>query len=434
MLRENWQKATINFRIYAYMRQLMKEARLPAEEVLKIQFARLKTLLCDVYQTHPFYQERFDASRFDPYKMADISELKNVPVLDKEDYRSLIKSLVEKNGEKYYQRWFHDFTSGTTGIPLHIMRTWDERAYMLAKWMRVLYLNGYSWRDVTFSLPSPGHIQRDSIVQRFGILKRYSIAYTDPLEDQVELFLTAKPSVIYGNKTFLVQLAMYCNENNIKLPQPYLCVSFAEKMDGPSRSVLEKCFGPDCIMEIYGALEVAIMAYQIKGENYFHLCDTTDIIEVIDENGQDTKYGNALLTNLFIRSFPMIRYNLRDMLDTEVINGLPVINKIGGRQDDKIKFADGKTIPVSIIAIIMDKWREEMKQFRVIQEDYDLIRIVVAREEKADKTALESSIIAEMRKELRDEGVRYVVDFVDRIPPDPNGKIRMLISRMDERK
>ena len=121
-------------------------------------------------------------------------------------------------------------------------------------------------------------------------------------------------------------------------------------------------------------------------------CAIQHIIEVLDENGQDTNYGNALLTNLFIRSFPMIRYNLRDMLDTEIINGLPVINKIGGRQDDKIKFADGKIVPVNIIAII-----------------------------------------AEMCKELRDEEVDYVVDFVDRIPPDPNGKIRMLISRLDER-
>ena len=430
MLKDSWQKATLNFRIYTYLRQLMKEVRLPAEEVRKLQFSRLKKLLCDVYQTHPFYQQRFDASHFNPFKMADLSELKNVPVLEKEDYRTLIKSLVEEKGDKYYQNWFEDSTSGTTGIPLRILRTWDERAYMLAKWMQVLYLNGYKWRDITFSLPSPGHIQRDSIVQRFGILKRYSIAYTDPIEDQVELYLKAKPSVVYGNKTYLVQLALHCNENNIKLPQPYLCVSFAEKMDAPSRSVLEKCFGPGCLMEIYGALEVAIMAYQITGEDYFHMCHTTDILEVLDENGQDTNYGNALLTNLFIRSFPMIRYNLRDMLDTEIINGLPVIKKIGGRQDDKIKFADGKTVPWNIICIILDRRRHELKQFRVIQEDYDLIRIVVAKEDVADRSAVENAIIADFRKEVRNEGVEYIVDFVDRIPPDPNGKIRLLISKV----
>lgn len=409
----------------------MKEVRMPAEEVYKLQFTRLKQILCDAYQTHGFYRERFDAAHFDPFKMAEIGELKNVPVLEKEDYRAFIKSVVEKKGEKYFQHWFEDATSGTTGIPLRILRSWDERAYMLAKWMRVLYLNGYKWRDVTFSLPSPGHLHSDSIVQQFGILKRYSIAYTDPIEDQVRLYLKAKPSVVYGNKTYLVQLALYCNEHNIKLPQPYLCVSFAEKMDGPSRSVLEKCFGNNCLMEIYGALEVAIMAYQIKGEEYFHMCDTTDIIEVLDEKGQDTSYGNALLTNLFIRSFPMIRYNLRDMLDTEIIEGLPVIRKIGGRQDDKIKFADGKVVPVNVIAIIMDKMRHDLKQFRVIQEDYDLIRVVVAKEEEADKSIVEKAIIDEMRKGLCNDGVEYTVDFVDRIPPDPNGKIRLLISKVN---
>ena len=430
MLRDNWQKGTINFRINSYLRQLMKEARLPAEEVRKLQFTRLKKILCDVYQTHPFYQERFDASHFDPFKMADISELKKVPILEKEDYRTLIKSLVEEKGEKYYQNWYEDMTSGTTGIPLHIFRSWDERAYMLAKWIRVLYLNGYKWRDVTFSLPSPSHIQRDSIVQRFGILKRYSIAYTDPVENQVELYLKAKPSVVYGNKTYLVQLALYCNENNIKLPAPDLCVSFAEKMDGPSRSVLEKCFGTDCLMEIYGALEVAIMAYQIKGEDYFNMCPTTDILEVIDENDQDTNFGNALLTNLFVRSFPLIRYNLRDMLDTDIINGLPVIRKIGGRQDDKIKFSDGKTVPWNMIAIIMENRRNDLKQFRVVQEDYDLIRVVVSKEDEADKSAIENAIITDMRKGVRDEGMEYIVDFVDRIPPDPNGKIRLLVSKV----
>ena len=120
MFKDTWQKSTINFRIYGYLRQLMKEARLPCEEVRKLQFTRLKKLLCYVYQTHPFYRERFDASNFDPCKMADISELKNVPVLEKEDYRSLIKSLEEEKGEKYYKSWFEDFTSGTT-VEDHLM-------------------------------------------------------------------------------------------------------------------------------------------------------------------------------------------------------------------------------------------------------------------------------------------------------------------------
>jgi phenylacetate-coenzyme A ligase PaaK-like adenylate-forming protein len=364
--------------------------------------------------------------------MSDISELKSVPILEKEDYRAFIKQTVEEKGERHFRHWFVDSTSGSTGIPLRVLRTWDERAYMLAKWMQVLKLNGYNWRDVTFSLHSPSHVaERDSIVQRFGIMKRYSIAYTSPVKEQVELYLKTRPSVVYGNKTYLVQLAMYCNDNNINLPQPDLCVSFAEKLDGASRSVLERCFGKNCLMEIYGALEVAIMAYQIKGEDYFHMCDTTDIMEVLDENGRDTNQGTAVLTNLFVRSFPMIRYNLGDLLETDIREGLPVIKSIVGRQDDRIKFADGKAVPWAMMALILERRRNELKQFRVIQEDYDHIRVVVAKDREADKSAVEHAIITDMRNEVRNEGIRYSVDFVERIPPDPNGKLRLLISKVN---
>ena len=86
---------------------------------------------------------------------------------------------------------------------------------------------------------------------------------------------------------------------------------------------------------------------------------------------------------------------------------------------------------MNVIAIIMDKMRHDLKQFRVIQEDYDLIRVVVAKEEEADKSIVEKAIIDEMRKGLCNDGVEYTVDFVDRIPPDPNGKIRLLISKVN---
>ena len=399
MLKDSWQKSTLNFRIYAYMRKFMKESRLPAEEVRKIQFTRLKKLLCDVYQTHPFYRERFDASQFNPFKMADLSDFKKVPILEKEDYRTLIKSQLEQ-GQKRYQNWYDDTTGGSTGIPLHILRNWDERAYMLGKWMRALFLNGYYWRDVTFSMPAPNHLQRDSVVQRFGILKRYVVAFTDPVEKMVETYLKVRPSVVYGNKTHLVQMALYCDQNKIELPKPRLCISFAETMDERSRAVIGKCFGAESLMEAYGAIEFSIIAWQIKGEDYFNISHTTAYLEILDENGQDTNHGSSIITDLFIRSFPMIRYNLGDILDTEIKDGLPIIKKIRGRQDDSIIFADGKRLPWHIFSIILER-RHELKQFRVIQEDYDKILIKVAKEAGADRLAVENAILTDLRQEVR---------------------------------
>ncbi len=428
MFKDTWQKATLNFRIYAYMRRFIRESRLPAEEVRKIQLARMKNLLCDVYQTHPFYQERFDAVQFDPFKMADLSDIKKVPILEKNDYRTFINNQLEQ-GEKRYQHWYSDTTGGSTGIPLRVLRNWDERAYMLAKWMRVLVLNGYNWRDVTFSMPAPDHIQRDSFVQRFGIMRRHMVGFTEPVEKMVEMYLKVKPTVIYGNKTHLVQIALYCDQNKIELPKPRICVSFAETMDERSKAVIENCFGAESLMQIYGAIEFSIIAFDIKGEDYCNWSHTTNYLEVLDENGQDTNFGGSIVTDLFIRSFPMIRYNLGDILDTETKDGLPAIKKIHGRQDDSIVFANGERLPWHIFSLILER-RQELKQFRVIQEDYDKIRILVAAEVEADKIAVENAILSDLREEVDKKDMKYIVDFVDHIPPDPNGKIRLLISEV----
>ncbi len=410
------------------MRRFIKESRLPAEEVRKIQLARMKNLLCDVYQTHPFYRQRFDASRFDPFKMKELDEIKKVPILEKNDYRTFINGQLEQ-GEKRYQHWYSDTTGGSTGIPLRVLRNWDERAYMLAKWMRVLVLNGYNWRDVTFSMPAPDHIQRDSFVQRFGIMRRHMVGFTEPVEKMVEMYLKVKPTVIYGNKTHLVQIALYCDQNKIELPKPRICVSFAETMDERSKAVIENCFGSESLMQIYGAIEFSIIAFDIKGEDYCNWSHTTNYLEVLDKNGQDTDFGSSIITDLFIRSFPLIRYNLGDILDTEIIDGLPVIKKIHGRQDDSIVFANGERLPWHIFSLILER-QNELKQFRVIQEEFNRIRILVASDAEADKETIENAILADLREEVRAEEMEYIIDFVDIIPPDPNGKIRLLISKV----
>jgi phenylacetate-CoA ligase len=428
VLKDTWQKATVNFRIYAYMRRFVKESRLPAEEIRKIQFARLKKMLCDVYESHPFYRERFDASHFDPYRMQDIREFKKVPVLEKDDYRTFINSQVEENGKRY-RHWYKDTTSGSTGIPLQLFRSWDERAYMLGKWMKVLTLNGYHWRDITMSLPGPDHLRRDSVVQRFGIMRRHQVAFTAPVEDMVGMYLKVKPSVIFANKTHIVQMALYCIRHNITLPKPRLCISMAETMDERSRAVIEKCFGADGLLEAYGALEISIMAWQTRGHDYFDFSHTTDYLEVLDDEGKDADVGSFVVTDFFLRSFPVIRYRLGDALELDHMNGLPVIRKIIGRQDDAIIFADGERLPWHIFAVILER-QQKIKQFRVIQEDYDKIRVLVARDESADKSSLEKVILRDLRREVRDKGMEYIIDFVDHIPSDPNGKLRLLISKV----
>jgi len=437
MLTDHWQKLTLNPRIYKYLRRLAKESKLPAEDTKRLQFHRLKTLLCDAYTTHPFYKNRFDAAGFDPFAMQSPEEIERIPILNKDEYREFTNHICQHHPHRV-SAWYRDGTSGSTGMPLTIFRTWDERAYMSAKWMHVLYANGYSFRDVTFSIPSPHRLQRESIVQSLGLFKRHSVSYTAAPEDMVETYLQCRPTIIYANKSQLVVMALFCQANNITLSKPRLCISAAETMDANSRALITETFGKDTLVEAYGAVETNILAWQEqkKTDDIFRFFHTTNLLEVLDENNQPLaktgrKTGRAVVTDFFIRSFPLIRYNLEDVVETKAQNGVTAIKKIKGRLDDWVIFSDGDRRSFHFFYEIMER-RPEILQFRVIQEDYDLIRIQIVKAPDADAASLEKALLSDLHREVRGEGVDYRMEWTDNIPPDPNGKLRMLISKVQQ--
>jgi len=428
MLNDRWQKLTLNPRIFRYLRRLIKERRLPAEEIKRLQFQRLKALLCDAYTRHPFYKTRFDTAGFNPFAMQSPEEIERLPILRKEEYRQFTNNIAQQNPERC-NAWYRDGTSGSTGMPLTIYRTWDERAYMSAKWMHVLYANGYTFRDVTFSIPSPHRLQRESIVQALGLFKRYSVPYTASAEEMVEAYLKCRPTIIYANKSQLVVMALYCKKNGISLPKPRLCISAAETMDANSRALITELLGHNTLVEAYGTVEANILAWQEKSEDAFQVSHTTNLLEVLNNGSSGARTGRAVITDFFIRSFPLIRYDIEDEVDTEEQNGITVIRKIRGRMDDWVIFADGERRSFHFFYEIMER-RPEILQFRVIQEGYDHIRIKIVKAKGTDASSLERALIEDLRREVRGEGVSYTIEWVEDIPPDPNGKLRMLISKV----
>ena len=428
MLVDKWQRLTLNLRIYKYLRMLLDEAKLTKTQIQSIQFKRLKSLLCEAYQTHPFYRERFDSCGLDPFKMSGFEEFKKLPLLTREEYREFVDRYSDNHPDRC-NGLYRDRTSGSTGNPLTIYRTWDERAYMCAKWMRALKLNGYSHKDITFSLPSPQRLQRDSIVQQFGLFKRYSVSYTAPVEEMVKGYLKCNPTVLYANKSQLVMMALYCLKNNITLSKPELCVSAAETMEDSSRLLITKVFGDDNFIEVYGAVEFNNIAWQEKGNDFFWISHTTNYFELEEDSDSDCR--RSIITDLFIRSFPLIRYDLGDKIETGIQNGQTVIKKILGRSDDWIVFSDGGRLPNHAFSKIMLR-RPEILQYRVIQENYELIRILAVTREGTDEIGLSNILMHDLRNGVRDAGMNYKFEWVKEIPPDPNGKIRMLISRVEQ--
>lgn len=395
----------------------------------KIQDIRLRKILIHAYRNFAFYRKRFDTAGFNPFDYGDISDLRKLPILSKEEYRDFTQHLVRSDPEKY-KGWYVDGTSGSTGIPLKIYRTWRERAYMSAKWMRTLFLNGYRLTDNTYSLPSPHRLQRDSLLQKFGFMRRTSIPYTAPVHEMVESYVNSCADILYANKSQLVQMAEYINTNNVRIQKPRIYVSAAETLDKASKRIITSVFGLDNLFEVYGAVEFNVLAWQIVGQQDFQVSHSTNIIELFDGDDFDVNTGECLITDLFTYSFPLIRYRLGDILETEIRNGVRVINKIKGRFDDWIFLEDGTRIPFQAFYEVMER-RHEIRQFRIIQETYRLVRVQAVCEKGYDRQRVEEIVVQDLKNEVPGK-LDYSIDWRDTIPPGPNGKLRMIISRISQ--
>jgi len=428
-VKTRWERVTLNARTALHTRRLLSDFSADAETVQAIQERKLQRLLTHAFETFPFYRDRFQQAGLHPRDIRRTEDLAQLPLLTKDEYRDFTLSVVEKRPQ-YYAAWYLDGTSGSTGMPLRIWRTWEERAYMVAKWMRTLFLNGYRWTDVTFSLPSPHRLQKDSLLQRFGVMRRYSVAYTAPVEEMVEQYLKVRPTVLYANKSQLVQMALFCSRRGIALPRPRFYVCAAETLDANSRSTIVEAFG-DRLFEVYGGTEFNNLAFQIIGEDYLHFSHTTNVLELLEDGAPREDRGYCAITDLHIYSFPLIRYQLGDYIETEVREGLRVIKKIRGRLDDWVIFEDGTRKPFHPFYEIMER-RPEVRQFRIVQETLRHIRVLVVRDPASDPEKLAHMLIHDLRSEVRDNDVDYTIEWKDDIPPDPNGKLRMIVSNLKQ--
>jgi phenylacetate-coenzyme A ligase PaaK-like adenylate-forming protein len=383
------------------------------------------------YRHHPFYRDLMSQAHFNPKTIRDTQELSQLPIVDRRMYREFIEAELNCH-PKRYQTYFKDATSGSTGLPLRVYRNWFERGYMLAKFLRVAIRNGYRPVDRTLWFASPKHVrQRDTFLQRMGIMRRAVISFSEPTERLVQAYVRFRPDMLYANKSHLVQLALFAKKHGIELKPPRLCVSTGEVLDGVSRAVIEEVFGKQSLLDYYGAVEFSSLAYRrvAKHAHYFFSHDT-DMVELTNRDPLNPNVGTALFTDLHISSFPLIRYSPGDRLEVETDGDLPVIKRVIGRDDHLLIFRDGTTCGGPIIEVIMETY-PSIVQYRVIQEDKTNVRVLIVTRNGTDHDTLRRQLISQFVQQVNPM-MDYVFEFVAMIPPDPNGKLRMLISKVDK--
>ncbi|MCK5539174.1 MAG: hypothetical protein KAI79_20295, partial [Bacteroidales bacterium] len=358
-------------------------------------------------------------------------DLKKLPILTKEKLKSLpVQAFIHKSYYDTYQNEFSDSTSGSTGIPLTVYRLKQERFFQIAKWLRVLFYNGYTPFDKILSLTSKTRLKEGkSFIQKFNLFRRKAIDYNLPTKEIINEIISYKPNIIYGNK---VNFDMLCNaieRESLSLNLKFIAVT-GEVIPKNTMDRYKKVFNAR-IVESYGSVEMGVMAYQLDDEADLTLNEDFTIFEFLDENRKNAEpeeKASIVVTDLCGELMPFIRYDQGDFASYKKMgNGKTFIKKIYGREDDLAILPNGEILTCLVFYAIMDKYIE-INQFRIIQKTISMFDILIVSDNDYFKNIL-SKLETDL-KAISKQQIVFNIKNVNDIPSDPNGKMRIFISEV----
>lgn len=426
-----WKIINKLFNVYAlyYFIDMYICDKLPVRIQKYIQNRRLRKLVKRAYKI-PFYKERFDKVGVKPNDIKSKEDLSKLPVLTKAEYREWMNEELKDPIVKNFKL---THTSGSTGIPTTNIYPPDEYACHYMMDFFCWHKGGaklFTGKTLTCS-PGDSNVGK-GFFQKLGILRRDYFNMSWPLENIVKKINSYKPDFILGYSSELVFIAEYILGHNIELSKPLHYCAGGENVDGLSEKILKNVFGSGMI-NYYGCTEMADFAYRCPGEKIYKLNNTKVLVLINASNGnlETIGKGSIVATPLYRMYYPLINYEIGDNIRLEEYNDEIIISEIEGRLQDIFVWYDGTRTTHKDFWLV-SRNLNNIFQIRYIQIDNRSLVLQVVKDKKSNVSEenLEKYLICQYRKILN-ESIKITFEWYDVIPPDPNGKIRNMISMIN---
>ena len=423
---EKLQKKMMNGYLAYDLTQMSLKIPKNFSKVMTVQNRRVQELVKRAYEI-PFYRERFDRAGVKPEEIKTGDDLTRLPVLTKDELREWMASIKD---DPKYKDWICDTTSGSTGKPVSVLFSPKEKAYMKANWFRVMLCCGYN--PVTGKMMSrinmhdvnPGG--QDTFLQKFGILQHKFVNQYAPEEEVIDAINDYEPEWLYMNKTELMRLVLYAKRTGKQIYHPRFYDPISEKVTENDRALFIEQLGPG-IIDSYGSAETGACMLRLPDKDYYVVHNDSFVVNVVDDEGRLTRRGRIIITPLYKTDLPLINYEVGDRAVMRTSQGVHFITDVEGRLNDYFRYEDGQVTSFFEVTPVIAHC-QDILQIRFIQKSYDLIHVQIVRDEKAkmSKEELEEYVSSGLNKAFK-KPFEFEFEWMDVIPPDENGKLRMIV-------
>lgn len=363
-------------------------ARLEGESLKAFQDARARTLARWVQANSRFYREHWTGHDLERWHelptvdkslmMANFTEFNTRGITRESAFKVALRAERDRDFSPTLNGCTVGLSSGTSGHRgLFLVSPLEQASWagvILARAMPRLRISG---ERIAFFLRS-----NSNLYQQVGRGRWLQFCYFDLMNllwDSVRALNTLQPTILVAPPSMLEMLARERLAGRLQI-KPETLISVAEVLEPQDRDRLEGVFQAP-VRQIYQATE-GLLAVSCE-HNSLHLQEDIVAVQLEPVLGSESRF-TPIITDLWRRTQPIIRYRLNDILTLENTpckcgSSWRALRQIEGRSDDVLEFelaAGGLRLffPDTIRRAILLA-SSDILEYEVIQEQPGLLRV-----------------------------------------------------------
>lgn len=429
-------------KVLQYYKQLQKHQWSTREENSNIQRKKLYALIEYASQNIPYYKRIIKKQNLRFSEDTIFTDIKKFPLLTKDIIRKNFHQLYKFRDNTYYR----NTSGGSTGEPIVLYQDSNYFAWNTAT--KVLF-DEWAGRKIGEPMVSIKGMLQDILKSGQGFklylrqqLSGITILSTNRMTEKdkyqyVKRINHIKPSIIL---TYIHELSRFIQEHHLAVYSPRAVMTTGSVLYPEVQARIEKVFRAP-VFNCYGSREVGSMACNCEKSTGLHLVPDIHYLEILDNNGRGVKQGeagNIIITLLTNYTMPLIRYKIGDIgilsdKNCQCGRESPLLAKVVGRIRSRFKNKFGDYINAGLFYSLF-YFKENIRQFQVIQETTDLILINLVLIEKNKLKDMDKDFKESNQKIRKTMGHKITVKYniVDEIKPSPSGKYMYIFSKVEK--
>jgi len=430
--------------LLALLYQLEESQWQTPETLIDLQLKQATTLLAFARQTVPYYQKQLQQLRISPDKPVSLQQWQELPILTRQQVQEAGRAMISTNIPADHGKVASIQSSGSTGFALTAWQTEVAQTFYHALTLRnhLWHRRNFSKKFAAIRLSKPLKPGESTDSASWGPATDMTVE-TGPaatlhintdIKQQAAWLMEQQPAYLLSFPTNLHALAAFFLERGYTLPCLAQVIAYGEMLDPETRLLCREAWQVE-VKDMYSANEVGYMALQCPDHEHYHVMAENVMLEIVDEMGRPClpgELGRVVVTTLHNFAMPLIRYAIGDYgtlgEPCPCGRGLPVLEKVVGRQRNLLTLPDGsRRWPLFLSA-----WSgiAAIRQVQLIQESLQEVtaRLVVARPLPPEE---EKEFIAAIQQCL---GYPFAMqlEYVEKIERLPSAKLEDFISKVGQ--